>query len=153
MKHFSFTRLLILSASIGISSIPTILAHGQQLPPPFSSYDPFTVLIYVSVVFFFLVAYAVLKKKQSKHEKHILFWSMVVVLGSATLYLAAYTLTVTLLSVTNGPVHWHADFEFWACGEKLDLKDPEGFFNRVGSPVFHEHNDDRIHVEGVVNRN
>ncbi len=34
--------------------------------------------------------------------------------------------------------------------EELDLVDPTGFSNRVGTSDFHEHGDGRIHVEGVV---
>ncbi|MEK6867760.1 MAG: hypothetical protein AABX98_02965, partial [Nanoarchaeota archaeon] len=105
---------------------------------------------YVSVVFFLLVAYAVLKKKQSKQEKYILFWSMVLILSIATLYLAAYTLTVTLLSVTNGPVHWHADFEVWICGEKQFIPESTGLSGKIGSSLLHHHNDYRIHIEGAV---
>ncbi len=132
------------------SALPFVFAHGQQLPPPFSDYGPFTILTYVSVLFFLLLAYAVLKKKQSKHEKHILFWSMVVILGSATLYLVAYTLTITLLSVTNGPVHWHADFEVVICGEKQLLPESKGLSGKMGSSLLHHHNDYRIHIEGAV---
>ena len=36
--------------------------------------------------------------------------------------------------------------------EELDLVDPTGFSNRVGTSSFHEHGDGRIHVEGVVER-
>lgn len=133
-----------------LTSIPFAAAHGQQLPPPFSSYNPFTVLIFVSILFFALVAYAVLKKKQSNQEKQLLFWSMVILLGSATLYLVAYTLTITLLSVTNGPVHWHADFEIWICGEKQTLPTSEGLSGKIGSNVLHHHDDYRIHIEGAV---
>ncbi len=131
-------------------TIPFVFAHEQRLPPPFSTYDPFTTIIFVSAVFFLLVAYAVFKKKQSKHEKHILFWSMVVLLSTATLYLVGYTITVTLLSVTNGPVHWHADFEVWICGEKQILPTSEWLSGKIGSSVLHHHNDYRIHVEGAV---
>ncbi len=36
--------------------------------------------------------------------------------------------------------------------EKVDLMDPTGFANRVGTSDFHEHGDNRIHLEGVVTR-
>lgn len=53
-------------------------------------------------------------------------------------------------SDTGGPVHWHADFEIWACGNEIALRDPRGFLsNKIGSPTLHEHNDKRIHLEGV----
>jgi len=47
-------------------------------------------------------------------------------------------------------VHWHADFQIWNCGEKLDLIEPEGMLNRIGTELFHEHNDGRMHAEGII---
>ncbi len=32
----------------------------------------------------------------------------------------------------------------------MDLVNPTGFSNKIGTPTFHEHNDGRVHVEGVV---
>ena len=129
--------------------MPAVLAH-TQLPSPFSLYSPFLILGISSVLFALLVLYALFKKRQSKQEKYILFWSMVVVLGIATLYLVAYTLTITLLSVTNGPVHWHADFEIWVCGEKQFIPESKGISGKIGSNTLHHHNDYRIHIEGAV---
>ena len=68
----------------------------------------------------------------------------------STLYLSITTVSENIVSVTKGPVHWHADYEVWACGEKLDLIDPKFPRNKIGTPLLHEHNDDRIHVEGTV---
>ena len=53
-------------------------------------------------------------------------------------------------SVTDGPVHFHADFQIWNCGKEVDLINPTGWDNKVGTPLLHEHNDNRIHVEGPV---
>src|SRR3990170_2868404 len=53
-------------------------------------------------------------------------------------------------SLTGGPVHWHAQFEIWICGEKVELVNPTGLSNKVGTEMLHEHNDDFIHIEGVV---
>ena len=36
------------------------------------------------------------------------------------------------------------------CGNKIDLEDPTGFSNKIGTSTLHEHNDFRIHLEGVV---
>ena len=39
----------------------------------------------------------------------------------------------------------------WNCGQEVNLKDPTGgLTNRIGTTLLHEHNDKRIHVEGVV---
>lgn len=67
-----------------------------------------------------------------------------VILFSSTVYL-------NVSSDSGGPIHWHTDVEFWACNSELELRDPSGFLsNKIGSPTFHEHNDKRMHLEGVV---
>lgn len=101
-----------------------------------------------------LVAASVLARKKGKKPvpllSHLLFWSIVVVVVAVTAYVAGSTIYLNAVSKTAGPVHWHADFEAWRCGEQLELVDPEGFSNRVGSSVLHEHGDNRMHIEGVV---
>lgn len=82
--------------------------------------------------------------------KKIFFLGIVVPIVLSTVYLAGITIYANVTSTTGGPVHWHADLEIWKCNTTIDLKDPVGLTNRLGSPVFHEHGDQRIHVEGVV---
>lgn len=65
-------------------------------------------------------------------------------------YLVWSTISTNVKSVTGGPVHYHADFEIWNCGKQVDLIDPKGWDNKVGTALLHEHNDNRIHVEGPV---
>lgn len=100
------------------------------------------------------VAVAVLvKRKKGKPNPvllHFLFWPIIAVIVAVTAYVAGSTIYLNAVSETAGPVHWHADFEVWNCGERLELADPEGFSNRVGSSVLHEHGDNRMHIEGVV---
>lgn len=96
-----------------------------------------------------LVAIVYDKKKKAR-TRWVLFLGITIPVILATLYSAATTVYVNRMSATAGPVHWHADFEMWKCGEKIDLKDPTGVTNRIGTPVFHEHGDDRLHVEGVI---
>ncbi len=83
-------------------------------------------------------------------SKAVIFWLMVIPILLSTFYISGMTIRENIISVTGGPVHWHADYEVWACGEKLDLIDPVFPRNKIGSPLFHEHNDNRIHVEGTV---
>lgn len=101
-----------------------------------------------------LVAASVLASKKGKKPvpllSHLLFWSIVVVVVAVTAYVAGSTIYLNAVSKTAGPVHWHADFEVWRCGELLQLVGPEGLSNRVGSSVLHEHGDNRMHIEGVV---
>ena len=52
---------------------------------------------------------------------------------------------------TNGPIHWHANFEVDICGEKKDFTKGYDFEdNRKGSLEFHSHNDEIIHIESQV---
>lgn len=97
-----------------------------------------------------LIILAVFWKNKTEKAKWFLYLGIAIPIVLATVFLAGSTVYLNLTSVTGGPVHWHADFQVWACGQELDLVDPTGIANRVGSPVFHEHGDDRIHLEGVV---
>lgn len=99
-----------------------------------------------------LVAAALAIKRQSEAVKVALFALIASAAILVTLYLGSTTVYLNAISSSRGPVHWHADFEIYRCGERVDLVDPEGLSNRVGTPVLHEHGDDRIHVEGVVVR-
>lgn len=82
--------------------------------------------------------------------KAVIFGLMAIPILLSTFYISGMTVRENIISVTGGPVHWHADYEVWACGEKLDLIDPVFPRNKIGSPLFHEHNDDRVHIEGTV---
>ncbi len=97
-----------------------------------------------------LVILAILMRKMDHYNKWMLFLGMAVPIVFATLFSAGTTIYLNQISHTKGPVHWHADFEVWACGKELDLMDPSGLSNRIGTSTFHEHGDKRMHVEGVV---
>jgi len=47
-------------------------------------------------------------------------------------------------SVTAGEVHWHASIAYEACGKELDFNDEKGH------TTTHGHNDNLVHVEGIV---
>lgn len=113
-------------------------------------YDVELILI-TSILIAIISIYSIQQKKIKNKVKIILYLLISIPAILTTFYLVYTTISVNVNSATNGPVHWHSDFEFWACGEKLDLHDPVGFFNRVGTPLYHEHNDNRIHIEGTVN--
>jgi len=100
-----------------------------------------------------LMFYAIFSNRATTNNnrlKIITFSLIVLITVGATIYVVGSTIYLNVISETKGPVHWHADFEVWNCGEKLDLADPSGLANRVGTSTFHEHGDDRIHLEGVV---
>ena len=97
-----------------------------------------------------LILIAIAVRYPSESLKRILFWSITGIILITTGGLIGMTLYLNQSSVSKGPVHWHTDFQVWACDNQLDLKDPEGLSNSLGTSTLHEHNEGRIHVEGVV---
>src|SRR3989338_3276585 len=85
-----------------------------------------------------LLIIALLKKDQSEYLKLFLFCGMVVPTVLTTAYLAAATVAENKSSATGGPVHWHADFQIYSCGQPVKLKKPTGLSNRIGTPLMHE---------------
>lgn len=139
-------------------------------------YGSSEILTYSAVIIAVLVIFAVAKRDKNEGLKLFLFWGIAIPIIFSTFYLAAATVWQNQTSVTKGPVHWHADYQIYVCGqpaqtrdekatflpraqahegeegEMLDLKDPRGLSNRIGTSDFHEHGDHRIHVEGVVEK-
>ncbi len=131
----------------GLSDPPPAHLSGTPLKLP----DP---LIFIKVSSAVLLAFILFisfsKSNFPQHHKKFLFLALAIPVVLSTLYLAGHTVYKNISSVTKGPVHWHADYELWICGEQQELRDPEGFENKVGTNVLHEHDDNRIHIEGVV---
>lgn len=104
----------------------------------------------ISLIFVF-VANSMRKQPHfTNAKKRFLFIGIITPVILATIYLVAGTIYIDAISESGGPVHWHTDFEVYGCDERIDIIDPKGLSNRVGTPVFHEHDDDRIHIEGVI---
>ncbi len=108
------------------------------------------IAIYGGVILLILVIISLSIKKPSNFVKKTLFISISFVVISVTLYLTVSTVYKNFVSLSKGPVHYHADFQIWNCGSEIDLKNPDGLSNKIGTPILHEHNDKRIHLEGVV---
>ena len=49
-------------------------------------------------------------------------------------------------------MHWHADYQVWVCGERLNLIDPKFPSNKIGTNLLHEHDDQRVHIEGTLHK-
>lgn len=109
-------------------------------------------IIISSITSMALVTFSILNQKKLKKHKKLIFLAIIIPVTISSLFLAGSTIYINLKSETKGPVHWHADFEIWNCEQKLNIIDPTGLSNKAGTSVFHEHNDDRIHVEGTVNK-
>ena len=103
-----------------------------------------------SVLLTIFVLLAIWLVKRAPKLKTPLFVAIVITVIGTTLIISGGTIYLNLKSYAGGPVHWHADFEIWACSNELELRDPQGLLsNKIGTPTLHEHNDKRIHLEGV----
>lgn len=109
-----------------------------------------TVLAATITLLLLVVAAMWAVKKKKKKLKLPIFILMLITIVGTTLTISGATVYLNVKSATGGPVHWHADVEFWACGNELELRDPTGFLsNKIGTATLHEHDDKRIHLEGV----
>lgn len=109
----------------------------------------------VAIASLILIVCVILAKLLRKHKKLKLplFLTMAGTLIISTAILFGSTIYLNVKAESKGPVHWHTDIEFWACGVELELRDPSGWLsNKIGTSTYHEHNDKRIHLEGVVVR-
>lgn len=107
--------------------------------------------VLVATLLLIVLSAASLKfKNADSHTKKLLFVSFISITVGCTLLLATLTIYMNMVSVSGGPVHHHADFEVWKCGNEVELLDPKGISNKIGTPTLHEHNDKRIHLEGVI---
>ena len=100
-------------------------------------------------------------------NKKILMNGFLIAVLVPSLYAAGAFVHQSQTSWSGGEIHWHADYEVIVeeNGEykQLDLIDPQNFCkqtthesptmcslnDRTGSTKYHEHNDDRIHLEGI----
>ncbi len=100
-------------------------------------------LLLLLMMFAFLV--------KSPYGKKFIFSSMVFVIVVPSLFFVTSTVYINVISDTGGPVHWHTDFRIFACGEELPPPEPKHrLSNKTGTPVLHQHEDKRVHVEGVL---
>src|SRR3989344_115684 len=145
-----FLSLFLLLASVAIahpSSEEAITSSKESL----LWYDPLLLVIIVCLWLFVSTFTILCCGSQMTHQyKKFFFLSITIPVAMVTLYLAGHTLYENAISVTGGPVHWHADYQVWHCGERIDLVDPNFPSNKIGTPLLHEHDDDRVHMEGTV---
>ena len=107
-------------------------------------------LVFGSILLIVFALVSLKIKKLDPENKKLLYLAIIISAIIPTLALSFSTVYLNVVSSSGGPVHWHADFEVWNCGQKINLKDPKGFSNRIGTRTLHEHGDDRIHLEGLV---
>lgn len=102
------------------------------------------------VLLLVLLLLALAIRQKGAKTKWVLFLLMMIPALATTAFLSVSTMLVNAASESGGPVHWHAAIQVYACGRELNLIDPTGLTNRIGTPLLHEHNDKQMHVEGVV---
>lgn len=103
------------------------------------------------LVVLLVLASQIVKHKKLAYLKTPLFIAIAATIIIPSLLLMGSTVYVNTISESKGPVHWHTDIEFWVCGEEIELRNPTGFLsNKIGTSTYHEHDDKRIHLEGVV---
>jgi len=117
-----------------------------------NSFSIRTVLISsIILVVLLFVSSRIIKNKKLWGFKKPLFIMIALTIVLPSLLMTGSTIYLNTISDSKGPVHWHTDIEFWACGQEIELRDPYAFLsNKVGTSTYHEHDDKRIHLEGVV---
>jgi hypothetical protein len=110
-----------------------------------------SIILGAALILVVLVVLSISLRDRVPKLKPALFAGLATTLLAPTLFLIVSTIYLNVRSESGGPVHWHAEIEFWACGTELELRDPTGFLsNKIGTSTYHEHNDKHIHLEGVV---
>ncbi len=145
--------LLVLVFIISSSFVFSHVNSGNYNLNSWSLYpvSNWTVLGYGSLVFGLVIVYIVIfNKKMKDTQKRVFFYLLILISLSVTLYLVLTTVHLNLVADSKGPVHWHADYELWGCDKEYKLFTPKGMSNRQGVDVLHSHDDNRIHVEGVL---
>lgn len=121
-----------------------------------------------SIALVVLAAESMIKEDDlTLHDKNILMSGFLVVILGTSFFTAGAFVHQSQTSWSGGEIHWHADYEVLVeeGGElqRLNLIDPSNYCNqenrstgalcnlndRTGATEYHEHNDNRIHLEGV----
>lgn len=154
--NFKMKKFLCASPWLALLVIPLISAHEETTEIPLIyllKQQSLTLLSIGILITIFVVALSLRFQKTPElfnKTKKLLFLILLIPVLIISWILIGSTIAVNIISETGGPVHRHADFEIWRCGELVDIVDPKGIMNRVGTPLLHEHSDNRIHVEGTL---
>lgn len=127
------------------------------------------VLSISGVVLLLLAAESFIKEDDlTLHDKNILMSGFIVVILGSSFFTAGAFIHQSQTSWSGGEIHWHADYEVLVENQdgelqRADLIDPSNYCSqtphessymcslsdRTGATEYHEHNDNRIHLEGV----
>ena len=147
-RFFAFLFLLLLFLPLAFSHEEEDFALDSSRLYPLSQ---LAVVGYGTMAFGALVLVMLLfNRAMNDIIKRAVYILLVIVVSLVTIYLVVTSIHLNIISETKGPVHWHADFEIWACGGEIKLAGPKGLSNKQGTELVHSHNDNRIHVEGIL---
>src|SRR3989338_5384328 len=119
---------LFLSAAALAHGVEETVAKQSTIEGVLGVPDPAKVVLASSAIVAVFVFLSLFFKNSllDKHKK-IMFTLIAVPIAAATLYLVGVTLALNSISATGGPVHWHADIEVWACGERYHFVHSQGW--------------------------
>lgn len=128
----------------------SLLAHADNLEEDITRLGIRVVLVSAIALFILVMIAGLTKNKNAKLRLPLfLLMTFTIIVSTGTLF--GSTIYLNVHSESGGPVHWHADYEVWACGNKILLRSPSGLLsNKTGTSTLHDHGDERIHLEGVV---
>ena len=148
----------VLLITLALVLVPSALAHGpeavgvEQAAIEAGVWNALGIAAAAIILAALVSVFALpaLPARGQRAAKSLLYAILFIAAVGGTLYAGGVTIWLNQQSPYGGPVHWHADFEVWACGEQWELADPQGLENRIGTAAIHEHGDNRIHIEGVL---
>lgn len=129
-----------------------LASTGGDIESKINSFSIKTVLFSILILaVLLLISTRIVKSKKTEKLKKPIFIMIVLAIAIPSFLMTGSTIYLNTISDSKGPVHWHTDIEFWVCGQEIEIRDPYAFLsNKVGTSTFHEHDDKRIHLEGVV---
>ncbi len=149
--------LVLLFFIILTMSLYAVLSHeGEEEKYDLDQSDIFpisqlTAIGYGSLLLGIIIIIIVLFQNSAAESlKKVLYCTIAVITLLVTVYLVVTTIYLNSISIEKGPVHWHADFKIWVCDKEIKIAEPKGLSNRQGTDLVHAHDDDRIHIEGVI---
>ena len=155
MKARTLLFSLLLLATLVFAHEEAVLPTEEDFLSRWFQLDEWNAVVYASTVSgFFIFVSLLLKGHVDRNGEKFLFTGIAAPVLMATIYLIAATIYLNFASESQGPVHWHADYEVWVCGEEVTDWATSGVWydNKVGDPELHTHEDYRMHVEGTLTK-
>ena len=153
-QKMSYVNRVVILVGVIIMVLP-LLAHAETTQ--ITTFTNPYFLLFIPLALILLGAFTThhfektaKSKRELEQTKKIIFIAIVIITIFFSLFIFISTISTNIKSWTKGPVHWHADLSIEICGKPYRLPESRGLSNKVGTNLLHTHNDDRIHIEGVV---